>query len=297
MLSGILTGAGKEKWIPSTVHKILTNEKYIGDALLQKTITTDFLEKKRAINNGLAPQYYVEDNHEAIIPKDIYMRVQEEMVRRANLRSGSDGKKKRIYSSKYALSSLCTCEKCGDIYRRLAWNNRGKHSTVWRCCTRVEQGPEACDAPTINESVLQNAVMAAINEVLGKKSTVIESLKNILENTVISESDEKIQAIDEKMASLQKELVSRATAKQNYDDLSDEIFRLREEKQTLLVSQAEDNGKQLMRADLIDFLDSQKTTIEGYDEGLVRKLIERVIIHEDCTFTVEFKSGTQVEIN
>ena len=102
----------------------MTNEKYIGDALLQKTVTTDFLEKKREINNGLAPQYDVEGSHEAIIPKDMFMRVQEEMVRRANLRSGADGKKKRIYSSKYALSSLCTCEKCGDIYRRITWNAR-----------------------------------------------------------------------------------------------------------------------------------------------------------------------------
>lgn len=137
MEDGILTGTGKKNWIPSTVHKILTNEKYIGDALLQKTVTTDFLEKKRQINNGLAPQYYVEGSYELIIPKHIFMRVQEELVRRANLRSGADGKKKRVYSSKYALSSICTCEKCGDVYRRIAWNNRGKKYTVWRCCTRV----------------------------------------------------------------------------------------------------------------------------------------------------------------
>lgn len=137
MADNILTGAGKEKWIPSTVHKILTNEKYIGDALLQKTVTTDFLEKKRQTNNGLAPQYYVEGSHEPIIPKHIFMRVQEELVRRANLRSGADGKKKRVYSSKYALSSICTCEKCGDVYRRIAWNNRGKKYTVWRCCNRL----------------------------------------------------------------------------------------------------------------------------------------------------------------
>ncbi|NLL77723.1 MAG: recombinase family protein, partial [Clostridiales bacterium] len=75
MADNILTGAGKEKWIPSTVHKILTNEKYIGDALLQKTVTTDFLEKKRQANNGLAPQYYVEGSPEPIIPKHIFMRV------------------------------------------------------------------------------------------------------------------------------------------------------------------------------------------------------------------------------
>lgn len=140
---------------------------YIGDALLQKTITTNLLENKREINNGITPQYYVEGSHDVIIPKDLYMRVQEEMVRRANLRSGEDGKKKRIYSSKYALSSLCTCEKCGAVYRRFAWNNRGKKYTVWRCCTRVEHVPGECDAPTVLETDLQIVVMKDINKVVG----------------------------------------------------------------------------------------------------------------------------------
>ena len=99
---GILTGAGKKKWRAETLQKILKNEKYIGDALLQKTYTVDFLEKKHVPNNGLVPQYYVENSHEAIIPRDLYMQVQEEMVRRANLRSGQN-RKKRVYSSKYAL--------------------------------------------------------------------------------------------------------------------------------------------------------------------------------------------------
>ena len=78
---GILTGAGGKKWHTSTINKILRNEKYIGDALLQKTYTTDFLNKTRVKNNGLVPQYYVEGDHEAIIPKNIYQQIQEELVR------------------------------------------------------------------------------------------------------------------------------------------------------------------------------------------------------------------------
>lgn len=155
------------------------------------------------------------------------MRVQEEMVRRANLRTGEDGKKKRIYSSKYALSSLCTCEKCGDVYRRIAWNNKGKHSTVWRCCTRVEHGPEGCDAPNIQEENLQAAVMNAINKVVGQKSTVIGNLETILEQTVIC-ADDEIAVIDEKIKAVQLELVNRATSSEGYDDLSAESERLRE---------------------------------------------------------------------
>ena len=95
----IKTGGKKYKWHLSTVQGILRNEKYIGDALLQKTITTDFIEKTRIKNDGSVPQYYVKDSQEAIIPRDIFTQVQEEMVRRANLFSGEDGKKKRVYSS------------------------------------------------------------------------------------------------------------------------------------------------------------------------------------------------------
>ena len=89
---GILTGAGKTKWWTSTINKILRNEKYIGDALLQKTYTTDFLNKTRVKNNGIVPQYYVEGNHKAIIPKDIFLRVQEELVRRRVVKTSANGK-------------------------------------------------------------------------------------------------------------------------------------------------------------------------------------------------------------
>ena len=93
---GIRTAAGNDYWLASTLKKILTNEKYIGDALLQKTVTTDFLNKKRVVNKGIVPQYYVENSHEAIIPRDLFMQVKEEMVRRARLDTGTG--KRRVYS-------------------------------------------------------------------------------------------------------------------------------------------------------------------------------------------------------
>ncbi|WP_425533913.1 recombinase family protein [Terrisporobacter petrolearius] len=173
---GILTGAGKERWCPETIKKMLSNEKYIGDALLQKTYTVDFLTKKRVKNEGIVPQYYVENSHQGIIPKDLFMQVQEEMIRRANMKAG---KKKRVYSSKYALSSLVFCTKCGDIYRRVSWNNRGKHSIVWRCCTRVQGGPNACDAETIMEEDLQMATVAAFNTFYSSRDSMLKILKKI----------------------------------------------------------------------------------------------------------------------
>lgn len=123
----ILNGAGNERWHTSNINQILRNEKYIGDALLQKTYTVDFLIKKRVKNNGLVPQYYVENSHEAIIPREIFMQVQEELIRRRCVHTSKNGKK-RSYSSNHCFAQMIICGNCGEVFRRVHWNNRGKKS-------------------------------------------------------------------------------------------------------------------------------------------------------------------------
>ncbi|MEG0919361.1 MAG: recombinase family protein [Anaerovoracaceae bacterium] len=294
MKDGILTGAGKPKWRPESVKKILKNEKYIGDALLQKTYTVDVLTKKRVKNNGIVPQYYVENSHEPIIPRDLYMQVQEEMIRRVNLHSGQE-RKKRVYSSKYALSSIVYCSKCGDIYRRIAWNNRGKHSIVWRCCTRVEHGPGACAADTIQESELQNLVVRAINMALCKKDTMSENLQKNVEAVLTGADGIPLDEIDSRLEQLQKELLKVANAKGNYDSIADEIYHLREVKQNALVVNAEREGVKQRISEMQQFLAEQTQNITEYDEQLVRRLIEKITVYEEKV-TVEFKSGTSVDV-
>ena len=291
---GILTGAGKQKWRPETLHKILKNEKYIGDALLQKTYTVDFLEKKRVPNNGLVPQYYVENSHEPIVPRDLYMQVQEEMVRRANLHSGVK-RKKRVYSSKYALSSIVYCSKCGDIYRRIAWNNRGKHSTVWRCCTRVEHGPKKCDAPTIQESDLQDAVVKAIQEVFGRKDVFLPVLEKNIREVLEIESGEQIAEIDRRLMELQKELLRLANGRKEYGNVADEIHKLREQRQDVLTQDAERDGKRQRIEEMRGFLEKQVNEPLAYDEQLVRRLVEKITVYDD-RLTVEFKSGLEIDM-
>lgn len=289
----ILTAANKAHWRPETVKKILQNEKYIGDALLQKTYTVDFLTKKRVKNNGIVPQYYVENNHEAIIPRELYMQVQEEMVRRANLHSGKNHKK-RVYSSRYALSSLVYCPKCGDIYRRIAWNNRGKRSNVWRCVSRVKHGPKCCDAPTVQESELQEAVMRAINKAYHSRDTVIEQLQQNIE-TVLSEAEQPVDDIDGRLEELQKELLKLAIGKADYTEVADEIDHLRKLKQNTLVEAAERDGYKQRIVEMMEYLKSHEEDIENYDKALVRKMIEKVTIYED-KFTVEFKAGIKLDV-
>ena len=280
----IKTGGKRYKWHLSTVQGILRNEKYMGDALLQKTITTDFIEKTRIKNDGTVPQYYVKDSQEAIIPRDVYMQVQEEMVRRVNMTSGIEGKRKRVYSSKYALSCICTCTKCSDIYRRIAWNNRGKKSTVWRCCTRVEQGPKACDAPTVTEEELQQATVNAINQLVHCQDSMIQTLKENIEIAMVDDNSGEMEKLNAIMLEKQKELVNLAHAKKDYGLLADEIDILRNKKQELLVKRAETEG-----------VKKKVTELAEYDELMVRKYIDQIKIYEDH-FTVCFKAKVEIDI-
>ncbi len=149
---GILTARGNPRWHDSTIRKILENEKYMGDALLQKTYTVDFLRKKRVVNTGIMPQYYIEGHHEPIIPKELFLKVQEEMARRGSQQDCLG--RKRGFSSNHCFSQMVYCAECGEPYRRIHWNNRGKKSIVWRCTTRL-QDKEKCRARTVSETLLQ----------------------------------------------------------------------------------------------------------------------------------------------
>jgi hypothetical protein len=254
----------------------------------------DFLEKKRVPNNGLVPQYYVENSHEAIIPRDLYMQVQEEMIRRANLYSGQN-RKKRVYSSKYALSSIVYCSKCGEIYRKVVWNNRGKKSVVWRCCTRMENGPGTCGADAIHESELQNLVVRSINRTLARKDTMNKTLQKNIESVLSGADGIPLDEIDGRLEELQKELLKVANSKGNYDSIADEIYRLREARQNALVGNAEREGMKQRISEMQQFLVEQTQDITEYDEQLVRRLIEKITVYEEKV-TVKFKSGTSLDV-
>lgn len=122
---GIPNGAGNTKWGDSNIASILKNEKYIGDALLQKSYTIDFLTKKRIRNQGIMPQYYIKDDHEAIIPKELFRRVQEERKRRRAGIKVPCGKT-RHFNNTSCFSQKVFCGDCGDIYQRIFYKTNGK---------------------------------------------------------------------------------------------------------------------------------------------------------------------------
>lgn len=291
---GIPNGAGHLKWHESNIHQILTNEKYIGDALLQKTYTVSILDKKRAANNGEMPKYYVEGSHEAIIDKDVFMKVKAEIARRANL--NPDGKR-RVYSSKYALSGMVFCGHCGDIYRRVKWNNRGCKSTVWRCVSRVLKKDVDFDCParTVKEEVLQGAIVTAVNDAYARKSTVIGVLRENIESTVFDDLEARIAAIDKQLAELQVQMIAVSGDEAAVGALGEQIDKLRAKRQNILAESAERSDLQERMNDMIAFLEEMPAVITEYSDTITRRLVERIMIFDE-KIVVEMKSGMKMEV-
>lgn len=292
---GILNGAGNEKWHTSNINNILRNEKYIGDALLQKTYTVDFLTKKRVKNNGIVPQYYVENSHEAIIPREVFMQVQEELIRRRIVHTSPNGKN-RSFSSNHCFAQIVICGKCGEVFRRVHWNNRGKKSIVWRCVSRLENTGLFCDARTVLESTIEQVLVTAINQALCDKDTFLSTLRDNIATVINRENDQTLADIDKRLEELQMELLKLASSNADYEKVGDEIYRLRDQKQELQVENASRDELKKRMADMSTFLKKQTAALTEYDEQLVRRLIEKVTLYED-KFTVEFKSGVTVDVN
>ena len=162
------TAQAIQRWSYQVIRNILTNERYIGDAMLGKTFTTDCISKRVKKNNGERGQSYVRNNHPAIIPREMFYRVQEEMARRSSKRKVMQKTGKTElgkYSAKYALSELLVCGECGTPYKRVTWARNGKKRIVWRCISRLEFGTKYChNSPTLDEEKLHQAIQEAINE-------------------------------------------------------------------------------------------------------------------------------------
>ena len=158
----IKTATGKDKWSDAVILKMLKNEKYKGDTRLQKTYSKNYLTGERAVNHGQRTRYYVNDSHPAIVSKEIFDRVQEELAKRSRVIHKDDGTTeigKSRYNGKYVLGNLLACGECGAAYRRRT--ERGK--VVWRCATRIEKGKDAClYSPTINEEWIQEILAEMI---------------------------------------------------------------------------------------------------------------------------------------
>lgn len=312
----IKTVTGKDKWNTSVITRMLVNEKYMGDALLQKTYTVDFLTKKRVKNDGIVPQYYIEDNHEAIIPKELFYKVQEERARRSSMhkaavtRKANKMKKARSkYSSKYALTEILICEECGHPYRRQVWSKYGQKSAVWRCENRLKNGAKAnCKhSPTLKEELLHDAIMKAINSVVEDtgdfigafRENVIRVIGGYSTKEIPTEYDEKIDLLQKEMLELIEENAKLGAMAEDFDDeykrISEKINQLKEAKLRVVEEkkQADRYGERL--DEMESTIKTVRPQVREFDEDLVRRLINTIRVNRRERLEIQFESGIVME--
>lgn len=306
---GIPTPAGKGKWHRERISSILTNEKYKGDAIINKTYIVDCISKKVKVNNGERPKYYVENNHPAIIDAATFGRVQEEMARRNGKRKvkqvGTKTEQGK-YSSKYALSERLVCGECGTPYRRCTWTSNGKKKIVWRCINRLDYGKKYCHkSPSVEESILQEAIMNAIMRTAKQNVDVLKTLKlhigmglaaadtedNSLDIRVrIAEIDaefkamiqavgtDTVEAFDESKA--ERLMSEKAGLQKQLDNISD-------------VKQRQENAKSRLE-EISAILEGLSNHPMMYDDKIVRQLIDCVVVESKEQIKVVFVGGTEV---
>ncbi|MNW42731.1 Transposon Tn3 resolvase [compost metagenome] len=307
MRDHIKTVTGGDTWWDSSITLILTNEKYYGALLQQKTVTVDFLTHKRVRNKGQEQQYLIENNHEPIVSKELFEAVQKEKERRAKLKGSVMGDSKR-YSSKYALSSKVYCGCCGAIFKRRTWNsNNPSKKVVWQCKTYVNEGKVACDAKSVDEQVLHSAFVRLFNRMYENKERFMKTLKANIESVFSSKvGQEPLLEIEGQMQQLKsdlKELVNLKLRNQIdetvYDEetnrLSDELNELRQQKLTL--EQEHEQKAQLKERvdEIIQLLNSRQDILEQFDDNLFNALVEKITILSPAHFVFTLKSGMSID--
>jgi len=306
---GIKTARGHKKWNDGVIRGMLRNEKYMGDALLQKTYIADLFTRQTKKNTGELPQYYVENSHPAIIDRLTFQRVQEEMARRSSLKKVSTAAKTELakYSGKYVLTELLSCGNCGSPYRRVTWTRPEGKKIVWRCINRLENGKKFCkDAPTLEESRIHTAVVSAMNEMFSQKS-----LKAILQDSIrtalLPENGEtSLAAIDSRLSQLREQqyrlLQLAAAVGADSTQYDEELKKVSMEFSALVAkrSELEKNKQNTEQADeraeqLAAELEAVDTGITTFDEVTVRQLISAITVLSEEKLLIRFKDGTEIE--
>ena len=307
-VKGIHTKTGSTEWRTNTITRILQNEKYVGDALLQKTFTSDCITHKVVKNHGERPMYLVTNHHDPIIDRDTYNRVQQELARRNSKRKISDKTvtEQGKYSSKYALSELLICGHCGTPYRRTTWAARGKKQIVWRCLSRLEHGKKYCpDSPTIKEEQLHRGILRAINNYYSCRNDIVRILKANIGSVLECQGQEEILSVEKRLKEIDQartDLVNLiASGGCDEDKLDSEFAKLYAEEQglserlTMLKSLNKTSEETEAKLDkIMDMIEHEKFELETFDNVLIRKLIECVKILSKTEILVIFKGGYEV---
>ncbi|HEN0198592.1 TPA: recombinase family protein [Streptococcus agalactiae] len=287
--------SGKSHWNATTIKRMLRNEKYKGDALLQKTYTTDFLTKKKNINRGELPQYYVENNHEAIVDRETFDAVQQVLENK--------GRK----SSTTIFSSKLVCGDCGHFFGSKVWHSTSKYRRVIYQCNEKYKGISKCSTPHVTEEEVIQWFISAVNQVLDNRIEVIDNLYVLLSIGNLEVIDEQIKVLEteaEVVSQLVANLVSEnAIIRQDqdkylkkYNQLTSKYEGIVQDIESLELQRRQKSKRNKELQDFIGTLEKLGKVLTDFDELLWESLVESVMINEDKGAKFKFKNGAVVAI-
>lgn len=297
------TPGGQKKWNPGTTFRMLKNEKYKGDALLQKYFTVDYLTRKIKPNEGKIPQYYVQGHHPAIIDSETFDLVQTEIMRRSQI-----GKR---YSAANIFSSKIVCGECGCFCGSKVWHSNDKYrKVVWRCNAKYKEHRRAgkkCSTPTLTEDEIKVAFVAAVNIYLGDRDEVIrnmEEVRKFLSDTEELEKEKAAQAEEMNVAAelIKKAMDRNARVAQDQKEYEKKYAALEERyrKAEAACREEESIRRQGARNRLLASMIRQVKELDGpvidFDAGLWVVFVERMTVMADGTKIIRFKDGSEIEI-
>lgn len=301
----------KGDWSAGTLRGILENERYCGDVILQKTYVTDPISKKVKKNNGELPKVYIKNNHDPIVSREVYERVQQERARRSSKRKTAKNAitEQGKYSSLYALSEILICGDCLTPYRRVIWTKRnGEKQVVWRCGNRLDYGTRYCkEAATLDEDSLHDAIVEAIVATRKSRHEMIPYFMSHVERTLREEKSGFLDVAEmerrmEELKTATMELVAASTdsgtVSENVDRLkamSNEIKELHERLKQYREACAAEKSVDLKLAEMTDTLEAEPEEVIEYNDSLVRQLIDTIKVIGTDRLLVIFKNGLEYE--
>ncbi len=290
----VLNVRGTIKWYGSTIKSMLQNEKYTGNAIFQKTYSTDFLSKKRKVNNGEVPKYYVENSHSSIITKEQFELVQEEFEKRGNL------KNKNINKSVFANKVICG--DCGSVYTTKTWHSTSKYKRIIFQCSNKYKNKVRCSTPHFYEEELKEIALNAINDLIKDKASIIESC-NLVINQVLQTEELKVKEetliieVDKLSKELNQLVASNATIIQNQADYDEKYNNLYSKYSSAINKlknlQATIQDKSLRKSKIKQFLkalQSQDKLLTEFSPKLFLSLVDKIEVYSKDNIKVVFKS-------
>ena len=296
---GRKTASGGKSWCISSVRGVLTNEKYMGDALLQKSYTVDFLNKKRIVNKGEVQQYYVEDHHQGIVTKDEFEAVQAEMSRRSG----------KNYSGVSIFSSKIVCGDCGGFYGSKVWHSTDKYRRViWRCNRKYKKGEKKCRTGHLTEDEIKAAFVKTVNKLSKEKDEVLSNMEVLMEtisDVAVLETEKivleaELAVLVEKTKGIIAENAHTAQDQQEYENRYNSLASQYDAKKARYdeleeqIADANASGQRI--SGFISHLKNLDGSLEAFDEELWGGMVENMTVRAKEGIEVTFKGGATVKV-